>query len=154
MSRITTMVLAAAVALALAACTQQEPEISVNEQVPADARVAAAPEGEGGEGEGGEGGEAAAGDAEGEPSTWVSVDVDFAEVDTELPADTPIALTLINEGNLPHNIVIEEEGSDPVVDVGGGETDAATITLPAGEYTFYCSIPGHRGTMEEIVTVS
>jgi hypothetical protein len=148
MSRISTVVLAAVMALALAACVQQEPEISANDQVPADARVAVAAEGE-------EGGEApAGGDAEGEPSTWVSIDVDFREFETELPADTPIALTLVNEGNLPHNIVIEEEGSQPVVEVGGGETDAATITLPAGEYTFFCSIPGHRGTMEETVTVS
>jgi plastocyanin len=148
MSRMTTVVLATVVALALAACTQQEPEISVQEQVPADARVE-----EAAEGEDGEDGEDAPAEAEGEPSVWVAVDVDFTEFDTELPADTPIALTLDNQGNLPHDIVIEEEGPSSVVAADGGQTDTATITLSAGEYTFFCSIPGHRGTMEETVTV-
>jgi uncharacterized cupredoxin-like copper-binding protein len=147
MSRITSMALAAIVALALAACTQQEPEISANDQVPAAAREEPVAEGD-------EGGEDAGGEAEGEPSLWVAVDVDFTEFDTELPANTPIALTMENQGNLPHNIVIEELGSNAVVEGDGGVTDSATITLEPGEYTFYCSIPGHRGTMEEIVTVS
>jgi hypothetical protein len=139
MSRITSMALAAIVALALAACTQQE--------VPAAAREEPVAEGD-------EGGEDAGGEAEGEPSLWVAVDVDFTEFDTELPANTPIALTMENQGNLPHNIVIEELGSNAVVEGDGGVTDSATITLEPGEYTFYCSIPGHRGTMGEIVTVS
>jgi hypothetical protein len=142
MSRIPVALLAVLV-LALAACTPQEPEISANDQVPADARVEEEPA------EGGEGG----GEAEGTPSTWVAVDVDFSEFDTELPAG-PIALTLQNDGNLPHDITIEELGDDTVVVADGGETVTETVELEPGTYTFYCSVPGHRGTMEETVTVS
>ena len=138
--------LAVLAVLALGACTPQDPEISVQDQVPAAARTEAPAE----EGDGGDGG----GQAEGEPVTWVAVDVEFAEAVTELPADTPIALTLDGSGaNLPHDITIEELGSSPVVATEGGETATATITLEAGTYTFYCSVPGHRNTMEETVTV-
>jgi hypothetical protein len=147
MSRTVTVVLAAVVALGLAACTQQAPEITAQQQVPASARTEApAAEGEDG---GDAGGEA----AEGTPSVWIAIDVDFSDFDTELPAG-PIALTMDNEGNLPHNIVIEELGSQPVVEADGGGSDTASVELEPGEYTFFCSIPGHRGTMEEIVTVS
>jgi uncharacterized cupredoxin-like copper-binding protein len=144
MSRITRVALVAALAMVVAACTQQEPEISVQEQVPADARVAE----DTGEGEEGEPAEIAG------ESTWVAVDVDFAEFDTELPAGT-VQLTLDNTGaNLPHDITIEELGSRTVVEAAGGETATGTVTLEPGTYTFYCSVPGHRGTMEETVEVS
>jgi plastocyanin len=147
MSRITSTLLALVLALALVACTQQEPEISVQEQVPASARQAEP----GGDGEDGEdGGEIDASDAE--PIEWESYDLGF-EGPTEMPAGA-IALTLVNVGNLPHDITIEELGNRTVVDVDGGETDTAVIELEPGEYTFYCSVPGHRSAMEEIVTVS
>lgn len=143
MYRMFRTVLAVLAVLALGACTAQEPEITAQDQVPADARTEAPEEGSDGGGQ-----------AEGEPVTWVAVDVEFAEAVTELPADTPIALTLDGSGaNLPHDITIAELGDQTVVATDGGETATATITLEAGTYTFYCSIPGHRNTMEETVTV-
>lgn len=147
MSRPIALALVVLLVASVAACTPQDPEITAQQQVPAAARTEAPAE-EGGEGD--EGG----GQAEGEPSVWVAVDVDFAEFDTDLPADTPIALTLDNSGaNLPHDITIEELGQT-VVEGDGGEVVSATVTLEAGTYTFYCSVPGHRGTMEETVTVN
>ena len=50
-----------------------------------------------------------------------------------------------NESTVPHNIAIEggglnEEG--PIVQ--GGADSELTVDLKAGEYTFFCSVPGHR----------
>jgi uncharacterized cupredoxin-like copper-binding protein len=145
MPRILNLALAITLAFAMVACTQQEAEISTNDQVPADQRQAEPAE----DGEDGEGGEAPA-EADSE-TTWVAVDVDFAEFDTELTAGA-IAITLDNQGNLPHDITIEETGD--VIYADGGETVTEVVTLEPGTYTFFCSIPGHRGTMEETVEVS
>ena len=73
------------------------------------------------------------------------------------PPLQPGALTLNsnNEAAIPHNIALEggginEEG--PVVQ--GGETSTIEVTVKPGEYTFYCSVPGHReGGMEGTLTV-
>jgi plastocyanin len=145
MSRIISTAVAIVLALALAACTQQEPEISVQEQVPASARQDDA----GTDAENGDE-EVDMGDAE--PVEWESFDLGF-DGPMDLPAGA-IALTLNNVGNLPHDITIEELGNRVVVEADGGETDTAVVELEAGEYTFYCSVPGHRSAMEETVTVS
>ena len=59
----------------------------------------------------------------------------------------PGALTLNskNDASIPHNIAVEGSGIDekgPVVQ--GGKVSTVKVTLKAGEYTFYCSVPGHR----------
>jgi plastocyanin len=142
MSRITS-ILALVLALGLVACTQQEPAISVQEQVPAGARQAEAD---------GEDGAEDIDAADAEPIEWEAYDLGF-NGPTDLPAGA-IALTMNNTGNLPHDITIEELGNRVVVEADGGESDTAVIELQPGEYTFYCSVPGHRSAMEEIVTVS
>ena len=58
-----------------------------------------------------------------------------------------------NQGNLEHDIVIEEAGDTLVVEAPGGETETGSIDLEPGEYTFYCEVPGHRSTMEETITI-
>ena len=50
-----------------------------------------------------------------------------------------------NEASIPHDVKIERDGEE----IGGTEvitndTAEATVTLEAGEYTFFCSVPGHR----------
>ncbi len=66
-----------------------------------------------------------------------------------------LELTSPNESSVPHNIAVEGNGVDEVGEVvqdGGVSTVAAT--LKAGEYAFYCSVPGHReGGMEGKLTV-
>ena len=66
-----------------------------------------------------------------------------------------LTLTSPNESAVPHNIAIEGNGTDekgPVVQ-GGGKSEIK-VELTAGEYTFYCSVPGHReGGMEGKLTV-
>jgi uncharacterized cupredoxin-like copper-binding protein len=60
-----------------------------------------------------------------------------------------------NESNVPHNIALEGNGVNeegPVVQ--GGGVSEITVEVQAGEYTFYCSVPGHReGGMAGTLTV-
>jgi plastocyanin len=67
-----------------------------------------------------------------------------------------IRLVMENPSPVDHNIAVkngdvEEEGEV----VGQGETSEVTVTLEPGEYTFYCSVPGHEAAgMEGTLTVS
>jgi plastocyanin len=64
-----------------------------------------------------------------------------------------ITLVMENPSSLDHNIAIEGESEGEVVGKGG--TSRVTATLEAGEYTFYCSVPGHQaGGMEGTLTVT
>jgi uncharacterized cupredoxin-like copper-binding protein len=60
-----------------------------------------------------------------------------------------------NESSVDHNIAIEGGGVDevgPVVNNGG--VSEIQVDVQAGEYAFYCSVPGHReGGMEGTLTV-
>ena len=69
----------------------------------------------------------------------------------------PGALTIAspNPSSVEHNIALEGGGVDevgPVVADGG--VSEIEVDVQAGEYTFYCSVPGHReGGMEGTLTV-
>ena len=60
-----------------------------------------------------------------------------------------------NDASIPHNIAVEGDGVDEVgPEVSGGGTSEIEVDLKPGEYTFYCSVPGHReGGMEGTLTV-
>lgn len=62
---------------------------------------------------------------------------------------------LTNESSVPHDFVIEQDGEDVAkTDVITNDTDTVTAELEAGEYAFYCSVPGHREAgMEGELTV-
>ena len=56
-----------------------------------------------------------------------------------------LELTSKNPSSTPHNIAIEGGGLNekgPVVQ--GGGVSKVSIAVKAGEYTYYCSVPGHR----------
>jgi mono/diheme cytochrome c family protein len=53
----------------------------------------------------------------------------------ELTVDMP------NKSGVPHNIVIDGKGEGEVVEEG---TSKFSASFTAGEYTFYCSVPGHK----------
>lgn len=136
MRRILVLVLAV---LALTACTKQAPEVSANDQVPADQRTsAAAPAEEGSEGASG------GGDA-----TWVAVDIDFEAAPETLPAGET-TITLENQGASVHNVTIDGE---VVVEAQGGATETASVNLEAGEHEYVCSIAGHEQLMKGTLTV-
>jgi plastocyanin len=47
-----------------------------------------------------------------------------------------------NVGKTPHNLTIQGGKATPTIDAGGSAK--LTVTLKAGAYTLYCSVPGHR----------
>lgn len=144
MSRLPLVPLALVVML-LAGCSPQAPEITANEQVGADQRTEAAGE---------DGTEAAGGADEGGGPTWVAVDIDFQDAPEELSAGT-VEVELVNEGSIVHNVTFEGvNGGEPVVEAQGGETATDTVELEPGEYTYFCSVPGHQDLMRGDVTVS
>jgi len=72
-----------------------------------------------------------------------AIDIAFSEKEITIPANTNIQLTLVNEGVLQHDFVID----DPAISTGAlnsGESATVTLNLPPGTYQFYCSLPGHK----------
>ena len=69
----------------------------------------------------------------------------------------PGALTINSENpaSVPHNIALEGGGVNEEGDVvQGGGTSTIEVDVKPGEYTFFCSVPGHRaGGMEGKLTV-
>jgi plastocyanin len=66
-----------------------------------------------------------------------------------------VTIKSLNKASIDHDISIEGNGVDEhgkVVKDGG--TSEVQLTLKPGDYTFYCSVPGHRdGGMEGKLTV-
>jgi plastocyanin len=133
------VLIVAVAVLALAACAKQEPEITAQEQVPADQRTeAAASEGADGGDEG-----AAAG------ATWVAVDIAFESAPSTLPAGET-EITLQNNGAAAHNVTINDE---LIVEAQGGQSASGTVSLEPGTYEYICSVPGHESLMTGEITV-
>ncbi|RBY80588.1 hypothetical protein DQ238_08390 [Geodermatophilus sp. TF02-6] len=83
------------------------------------------------------------------------------EMYVELSEDTlspgSYTIEVVNEGNVAHDLVVEQDGEDVAgtdrIAPGGSAT--LTVTLEEGEYVFYCSIGNHRAMgMETTVTVA
>jgi nitrite reductase (NO-forming) len=67
----------------------------------------------------------------------------FFEPDTlTIAADTAVTISIPNEGAAPHNFSIDE--LEISIDQAPGEEQDVEINAPAGEYEFYCNVPGHR----------
>jgi uncharacterized cupredoxin-like copper-binding protein len=78
----------------------------------------------------------------------------YAFAAAEAPAG-PVAIKSQNESSTPHDIAVEGNGvNDKGEVVQGGGVSEVSVDLQPGEYTFYCSVPGHRqGGMEGKLTV-
>jgi plastocyanin len=78
----------------------------------------------------------------------------FEEDSAEATAGA-VTIELTNDSAVPHDVQIE----GPDGDIGGtdettGGSVTAEVELEPGEYTFYCSVPGHREAgMEGTLTV-
>ena len=104
-----------------------------------------------------EGAEAHAGDAPAPAADARAVEVvadDFSfdpgEITAEAGEDLAIALT---SEDMVHDLTIEELGFH--VEAGRGDTTEGGLRVDEpGEYTYYCSVPGHRSAgMEGTLTV-
>jgi superoxide dismutase, Cu-Zn family len=71
------------------------------------------------------------------------VDIDFNPNEFTIPANTDVTVILPNNGEAPHDFVIDELGIQSELAEGGEET-SVTINAEPGEYVYYCSVPGHR----------
>jgi plastocyanin len=69
------------------------------------------------------------------------VSFDVGRIET---APGPLEVTLVQRGNLDHTLVVEGVDDFKLV-VDGDDTDTGTVELDAGEYDYYCDVPGHRG---------
>jgi plastocyanin len=72
---------------------------------------------------------------------------------TASPGRNTIEFT--NESSVPHDVKVEK-GSEEIggTEIVSGDTAEATVELEAGDYTFFCSVPGHRQAgMEGPLTV-
>ena len=72
---------------------------------------------------------------------------------TELTAPAgEVTIDYENPSSTPHNVTIED--TDAATETVTGETTSLTTELEAGEYTFFCSVSGHREAgMEGTLTV-
>jgi plastocyanin len=96
---------------------------------------------------------AADGGGNGGTITIEAGDLYFEPEEVSASAGT-VEFELVNVGAVEHDLVIEEAGDTEVVFPDAGETATGSIELEAGTYTYYCSIPGHRATMEGTLEVS
>ncbi len=63
-----------------------------------------------------------------------------------------ISITYKNDGSLPHTLLIENHPEFAKLSIGS--TAKGSVTLPAGSYTIYCDIAGHRAAgMQATLTV-
>lgn len=75
---------------------------------------------------------------------------------TELTAAAgPTTFEFDNPASLGHDFCLEQDGSEVgCTEVITESSDTLDADLETGEYTFYCSVPGHReGGMEGTLTV-
>lgn len=87
---------------------------------------------------------ATTGDAAGGTTFDVSmVDLAFDPKTLTFPADTDVTVNAVNNGALQHNWVVQDVDNVGTRLLNGGERETITVNLPAGEYTYLCTVPGH-----------
>ncbi len=82
-----------------------------------------------------------------------TIDINFKPKELSIAADTDVTITVTNEGVLQHDFHIEDtDYATELLD--GGDSTELVVNLSAGEYVYFCSVPGHREAgMEGKLTV-
>jgi uncharacterized cupredoxin-like copper-binding protein len=70
------------------------------------------------------------------------VDLAFQPTEITIPANTDVTIKAVNKGALPHTFTIPDVANTG--EVPGGSSAEVKVNLPAGDYTFDCSVPGHK----------
>jgi plastocyanin len=84
--------------------------------------------------------------------TVVATEFAFDPDTLSFPSGTTVSLD--NQGVIEHDFTVEGHEDDILIYTNAGETAEGTVDLPAGDYTFYCTIPGHRASgMEGDLTI-
>src|SRR4051812_8850799 len=83
-------------------------------------------------------------------ATSPAIDVQLTEYEIRMPDSLPAGRThfkIANAAKQTHNFVIEGAGISQKLDsdLTRGDTGEITVNLPAGTYTVYCPVDGHRG---------
>jgi plastocyanin len=56
-----------------------------------------------------------------------------------------VTIDFTNQSSLPHDVKVEGPGvEDEGTDIITGSSTSVTLDLQPGEYTFFCSVDGHR----------
>jgi plastocyanin len=103
------------------------------------------------EAEGGTAGSGSSVDIEADPSGNLAFTSDEADAEAG-----EVTVDFTNSSPVPHDVRIESSGGK---DIGGTKVisegnESAKVNLKPGEYTFFCSVPGHRQAgMEGTLTV-
>jgi cytochrome c oxidase subunit 2 len=80
------------------------------------------------------------------PPTTVQVtmhDIFFDPKELTIPANTDVTITLVNQGAATHTFDIDALNIHSG-EVPAGGTATVTIHAAAGDYEYYCAIPGHK----------
>ena len=80
-----------------------------------------------------------------------SVDFSFELAEDSFAPGT-YEITLTNEGNSTHDLVVERDSEDVAgsEQIGPGESSTFEVTLEEGDYVFYCSVGNHRSMGMEV----
>jgi uncharacterized cupredoxin-like copper-binding protein len=86
------------------------------------------------------------------PAAAKTIDVSESEFKVSLPAEqtlTPgkVVFNVTNDGKIEHDLAIEGPGMSGTVKtplLKPGESAKLTVTLGAGTFALYCTVPGHR----------
>ena len=94
--------------------------------------------------------------SESEASGTQTLEVSSVDFSFELPEDTlapgTYEITLTNDGDSTHDLVVERDGEDVGASeqIGPGESSTFEVTLEEGDYVFYCSVGNHRSMGMEV----
>ena len=91
----------------------------------------------------------------GTPSVTIDAhDIYFAPKSITAPAGK-LDIRYVEQGSQQHTLVIDGVSGFKLQVGPGGKDATGTVTLKAGDYTYYCTIPGHRAQgMQGTITVS
>jgi len=72
-----------------------------------------------------------------------TIDINFDPKEITIPANTDVTITVTNKGVLQHDFMVDELKLASKL-LNSGESDTLSVNAAAGEYEYYCSVPGHR----------